>query len=256
MKNQIAEKLKDTKLDFAAYGQLPIREDVILFVLPSKEDQENRTLLNQWEKLKYLRNHLTTIDRYIRLNKGEKVNEWNKVNPGGLSHKVLDIIGSHDNKTGGISSYFFNLQNYYDESEALYDAMEAKANIRKEDITNVLAARKNRGEKRKNRGAMRKILIKGMKSDGKGYLEVVLDEEPQAKTNAKEEATIKNADGQEQKDEPNAEQKQTDTDAKSAEDQILEAGLKKTSNIGVWIAGVTITIATIATIGAVMSKKN
>ena len=167
MKNQIADKLKGAKLDFAAYGTLPIRGDVLLFVLPSKEDQEKRTLLNQWEKLKYLRNHLTSIDKYIRSNKGETVNEWNKVNPGGLSQKVLDKIGAHNNKTAGISSYFFNLQNYYDESEALYDAMESKANVLAEDIAIVEGMRKLRGDKRTNRRAMRKIIVKGMKADGK-----------------------------------------------------------------------------------------
>src|SRR3990167_3007178 len=129
MKPSLADQLKEAKFNFSDYARLPIKEDVLIFKKPSGSDADDDALMKQWEKLQYLQKHLKTINRYIQKNKGEKLNEWLKINNVGLSKIVLNKIGNHNNETGGISSYFFNLQNFYDIEEEKYDKVEENASI-------------------------------------------------------------------------------------------------------------------------------
>lgn len=217
MKPNLADQLKDLKLDFSSYARLPIREDVLIF-----ENGDTKTVLKQWEKLNYLRKHLQTIDRYIQNNKSEILNDWLKANNTNLSQHVLDKIGSHNNATGGISAYFYNLQNFYDQEEQVYDGMEAGYKMPVDLVKPVLDMRLSRKEKRENRRSVRKIKVKDMKADGKGYLTVVVEEPMKMAA----------ADG--------AGQPKADT---AAVENVLKSAK---SNMAIWIGGGLIAITVIA----------
>lgn len=220
MKPSIADQLKEVKLNFSDYFRLPMREDVLVF-------NSADGIVKQWEKLLYLQKHLKTINRYIEKNKGEKLNDWLKTNNAGLSKIVLDKIGNHNNETGGISSYFFNLQNFYDIEEEKYDKMEESASM-PDDLQNVISELRNkRTEKRTIRRKTRKLKMRDMKADGKGYLYVDVEEPPMQ---------------EEKKDET------TNTEIKKAEEKVVDAVNKGRKNIMVWIAGITISIAVISII--------
>lgn len=220
MKSSLAEQLAGIKLDFSTYSKLPIREDVLIFDDAKPGDKDKKPILAQWEKLHYLRNHLERLNRYLQKNNGETIRDWMVANNTGLSKNVLDKIGSHNNKTGGISAYFFNLQNFYDQEEQKYDDMEANAKMPNDLIGLIGELRKKRFEKRNERRAVRKIKLRDMKADGKGYLEIAV-EEP---------AVVQAA---------NAE-------AEKAVEATVAAVKKTTSKVAIWIAGAVIVVAGIA----------
>lgn len=222
MKPDLATQLKEAKLDYSGYGRLPIREDVLVF---RKGNEENKDIMEQWEKLSYLQKHLSTIDRYIQRNKGEKLGDWLKSNNIGLSKIVLDKIGNHNNATGGISAYFLNLQNFYDQEEEKYDRMEMDSNV-PADIKNIAEdLRKTRAEKRQMRRKTRKLKMRDLQADGKGYLQVDL-EEP---------AVVK-------------EEVVPTTEEKKSEEKVEEAVKTTKRNIGIWVAGTVISLTVIAMI--------
>ena len=239
MKKQIASQLENIQLDFNAYGMLPIREDVLLFEAKDEEQKKNQAILKQWEKLKYLKNHLRALDEYLKKNAGETVNEWRKKHNAGFSQKVLEAIGPYNNSTGGISAYFFNLQNFFDEQEEIYDRMEAAATMPADCATTIPKLREQRKHKRTNRRVIRKDKTNKLKADGKGYLEVHFDDE----VPVTEKAATMSADANE---------------AKAEESKVQEATaaiVKKTSKIGVWIAGTVILVAAVVAIATAASSE-
>lgn len=244
LKEQLAGK---TQLDYSAYGNLPIREDVYVIKENKKEDAQEQKLLKQWEKLNYIRKHLKIINKYILSGSEAILNDWLKENKQGISDLVRNKIGGYNNTTGGISAYFLNLQNFYDEQEKIYDAIESDSSPAEDIKRVVFNMRQTRGDKRKNRGVARKITIKNLKADGKGYLFVAMEEAPA--TSEKVESTIKKAadDAKEAvKDEKNATSENVVVSNKDKEE------IKKTgNNIGVWIAGTLIFVASVAAIAAI-----
>lgn len=169
------EQLKNIKLDFETYGNLPIREDVI--ILRNKAGEINKDIFHQWEKLTYLRKNLVVLDRYINDNSGLILKDWLAINNISISNEVIKTCGNHSDTTGGISAYFLNLEHFYNEQEAIYDSFEENSII-PEDIKKAFnKIREERIEKRKNRSAVRKIKLKDLKADNKGYLSVDFPEE-------------------------------------------------------------------------------
>jgi hypothetical protein len=169
------EQLKNIKLDFQTYGNLPIREDVV--ILKKKTGEANKEISDQWEKLGYLRKNLVVLDRYINDNSGLILKDWLAINNISISTEVIKTCGNHNDSTGGISAYFLNLENFYNEQEGIYDNMESNSLI-PEDIKKAFdKLREERLDKRKNRSAVRKIKLKDLKSDDKGYLTVGFPEE-------------------------------------------------------------------------------
>lgn len=221
MKASIADQLKEMKFDFLDYARLPIREDVIVF---KKGNEEYKEIMKQWEKLVYLQKHLRIIDKYIHKNKGETLSQWLQNNNTGLSKMVLDKIGNHNDETGGITMYFLNLQNFYDSEEEKYDKMEEDSNIPADIHRVVKELRDGRIEKRRNRKKARKIRMKDLKTDGKGYLYVESEEPPVQEEKTPKEQNEKN----------------------ESVDKIADTVVKTKKNIGIWIAGIVITITAIS----------
>lgn len=217
MKESLADQLKTIKFDFSDYSRLPIREDVMVF---KKDNHDDKEIMKQWEKLIYLQKHLKTIDRYINKNKGETLSQWLKDNNTGLSKMVVDKIGSNNDSTGGITMYFLNLQNYYDGEEEKYDSMEMSAKMPSDLERIVKELRDARIEKRQNRKKARKIKMKDLKTDGKGYL-YVESEEPTNEV-------------------PNEVKKEEKTDS------VVAAVKTSKKNIAIWIAGTTILVGVAA----------
>lgn len=223
MRPSLKDQLAGIKLDFSTYSKLPIREDVLVFDNSSPDDKEKKAILAQWEKLNYLRTHLDRLNQYIQKNHGESIGDWLARNNIGLSKVVLEKIGSHNNSTGGISAYFFNLQNFYDQEEQKYDEMEAKAKM-PSDISNLIGDLRNRRyEKRLERREMRKLKMKDMKADGLGYLQIVVDE---PEVVAADEAP--------------------QSEIKKSEVAVALAVKKVHGNISIWIAGAIIVVAAMA----------
>lgn len=232
------DKLKGEKLDFSTYGKLPLRDDVLAIEEPEFDDRKAKVLLKKWELLNYLRKNLKILDGYLGNNKDESLIDWLKKNGAGMSDVVIKKIGRFNNKTGGISAYFLNLQKMYDEKEADYDVWEMKSKVCDEDKDAVSKMRDERGEKRKNRQQIRKILFKDLKADNKGYLEIEIEEEP---------VLVMAADGKvEDKKEPEVEE------VKQEVKEEVEKVKKSTGKIIVVIAGISLVIATVA---AVTSSK-
>ena len=232
MKKDILDQLKDVKLDFSTYARLPVRDDILII-----NDPKEGALLKQWEKLNYLRKHLKILDEYISNNKGQTLAQWLSGWKRGLSKIVLDKIGSHNNDTGGISVYFLNLQTFYDEQEAVYDALEARAAVPADLKEPVGAMRDARAEKRKNRAVIRKAQQKDLKADNKGYLLFTVEEEPTPASEAAQE------------------EKKEDDKKPPAAMPAPEEKIKKAGKVGVWIAGVIITVTAITAIGCALTKK-
>ena len=234
MEMDVLSKLKEAKLDYSAYGKMPIPEEV----LSIEEDKDNRRTYKQWEKLNYLRKHLRILDQYIRTNMGESINDWLAANRCGLSDHVIKKIGAHNNATGGISAYFFNLQHYYDEQEHLYDNMEATAKMPPDVHRELAPMRDGRRDKRKNRREMRRIQMKGMKADGKGYLVIEVEEPVNVLHNA-------NGEGDGGTERTVEENKPLDSPVEH-KDKPAAAVRNMKSTIGIVIAGAIITITVLA----------
>ena len=230
--------LKNVKFDYSQYGKLPFRDDMLLIQVDGIE--------KQWNKLRYLRKHLNIVNKYIQNNKGEKLNDWLAKNNETLSDIVLREIGEHTNETGGIAGYFLNLQNYYDMEEEKYDSIEKNAFCLDDVKENIEALRKEREEKRKTRKEVRKLQLRDLKKDGKGYLLVTVDE-------PKEENNIvnKNMAGTDI-GKQNIELKSDTSKSEIPIDSTLQ---KANRNISIWIAGTLIIVTGIAIISSMNANK-
>lgn len=174
----IGDKLKDLKLDYSAYTNLPSYADIILVKQNNEEDNKKQLLIEKWRKVNYIRKHLKIVNDYIDNNKGETVNDWCAKNGHGLADHVKKEIGDFNNETGGISSYFYQLQNFHDLEETEYDKMETDSTAPPEIKKAIDGLRDERGKKRTTRSGLRKKLVKDLKKDGKGYLVMEIGEEP------------------------------------------------------------------------------
>lgn len=226
MKSSISEQLKNVKTepaDVSEYGQLPLREDVVVF---------EESTIKQWDKLRIIRKNLKVVEKYLSSNNGEKLNVWiAETKNDGASKVVLEKIGNHNDATGGISAYYLNLQNYYDQEEKKYDELEAKDIVPDDVKASTGEKREVRAEKRKTRGQVRKLKMRDLKRDEKGYLVVEI-----------EEPAVLNADGGQ-----NDEEKKEIETPKKVGDEVLK---KTKNNVGIWIAGTLITITAVTTIVA------
>ena len=246
MQSPILEQISTQRLDYSTYGRLPIAEDIYVIEEKDPELKKKKAVLDQFKKLKYIQKNLRILDMYIQQNKGEPLQDWLVSNKHGMSKNVLSKIGKYNNVTGGISLYFFNLQNFYDEEEAIYDRLEASSNLPVDLSKAVPSMRQDREKKRANRGKCRKIMLKDLKSDGKGYIEVDLGE-------AKKEdapSELLNADGLISESDP--ESQSTEKTNVTMEPEPTDANKEKlekaTSNIHIWIAG-TIVVVTAISVG-------
>lgn len=239
--NVLADKLAGLKLDFEDYGQLPMRFDVQALSAP--EGKKIEAVLAQFDKLLYIQKHLNKIDEYIKSKSKEPINEWDAKNKAGLSTQVLSKLKGFNNDDGGISMYFHDLQKIYDDEEAMYDKMESQCKIT--DGTNKMFEdlRSERVEKRKTRASERKILVKDLKKDGKGFLFVEVEDAPV--DNKKE--TVLSATGEKEgikKDKVSEEIKEE-----------AEKIKKTTKNVGVYIAGFIITLTVVIAVASASGEK-
>ena len=179
-------KLKSEKLDVSDYANLPLKEDVLAIEEPVEEDRKKKVLYAQWKKLNIIRKNLKILDGYIQNNKGESLVDWLNANNVHIHDIIFKKVGKFNNDTGGISVYFLNLQNLYNDQEALYDKYEAESKVPQEDKKKVDDLREARGEKRKIRREFRKVLLKDLKKDNKGFLQVEVEEEPVAEVKKEE----------------------------------------------------------------------
>ncbi|MEK6879110.1 MAG: hypothetical protein AABY22_05850 [Nanoarchaeota archaeon] len=179
-------KLKSEKLDVSDYANLPLKEDVLAIEEPVEEDRKKKVLYAQWKKLNIIRKNLKILDGYIQNNKGESLVDWLNANNVHIHDIIFKKVGKFNNDTGGISVYFLNLQNLYNDQEALYDKYEAESKVPQEDKKKVDDLREARGEKRKIRREFRKVLLKDLKKDNKGFLQVEVEEETVAEVKTEE----------------------------------------------------------------------
>lgn len=221
MNASLADQLKVTSLNFNDYGRLPMREDVLLF----KQKEGEAPILKQWDKLRLIRKNLFVLNKYLQKNKGETVSEWLYDNKEHLSDNTIHKIGNHNNETGGISAYFFDLQNFYDHQEQEYDFAESKNTAPADAQKAINEMRLTRSTKRKARGIIRKEKLKNLKTDGKGFLLVAIEEPPIAEP-------VKNADGKTEakpSEKPVTEKKETD--------KAVEEIRKTRKKIAIYFAG-------------------
>lgn len=229
MNASLADQLKATSLNFNDYGRLPMREDVLLF----KHKEGEIPLLKQWDKLRLIRKNLFVLNKYLQKNKGETVSEWLYDNKEHLSDNALNKIGNYNDETGGISAYFFDLQNFYDQQEQEYDFAESKNTAPADAQKAINEMRLTRSTKRKARGIIRKEKLKNLKTDGKGFLLVTIEEPPVPEP-------VKNADG---KTEAKSEKLVTE---KKETDKAVEEIRKTRKKIAIYFAGAVFLITTIA----------
>lgn len=237
-KSILAEKLSGLKLDYSAYGQMPIRLDVLAIVPPKDKPAEG--LINQYDKINYIKRHLQKVDDYLKSGSKLPINLWDAETKAGISTKVLSELKGHNNETGGISMYFYNLQNALDIEEALYDKMESECELPGDTKKQIIALREERGEKRKTRTALRKILVKDLKKDGKGYLYIEVEKEP----------------------DPEEKKKKEDEEKLAAEGKVQEEVKKETekikkttSKVGVYVAGTVIFVTIVAAVWAATKEE-
>lgn len=240
-KSVLADKLAGLKLDFEDYGEFPNRMDVQALVAPNGKSTND--VLQQYDKLAYIQKHLNKIDEYIKSKTQEPINDWDARTKAGLSTKVLSKLKGFNNKDGGISMYFHDLQTIYDGEEAMYDSMEAQCESDVDSKNMFESLRNDRLVKRKTRSDERKLLVKDLKKDGKGFLFVEVENAP-VKDEAKEESAKENkpADG---------EKEVIDEKVKEETDKIQ----KNSKRIGVYIAGFTIAVTVVIAIASAVSEK-
>lgn len=229
MNASLAEQLKGASLNFNDYGRLPMREDMLLF----GKTEGQPPVIKQWDKLRLIRKNLFVLSKYLQKNNGETVSDWIHNNRESLSDNAIAKIGNYNDETGGISAYFFNLQNFYDQQEQDYDATESKSIAPPDAKEAINKMRLTRTEKRKVRGVLRKEKLKNLKSDGKGFLVVEMDEPPTP-------APVKNADGEKpiaENPKPVIEKKPTDA--------AVEEIYKTRRKIGIALAGTVIFITAV-----------
>lgn len=228
MQNSIQNTLLNAKLDFSTYANLPIHEDIVLI----KEINNNDEVLKLWDKLNYLRKNLKILDRYIETNKGEKLKDWLVTDKSGMAPAVMDKVGNHNNLTGGITSYFYNLQNFYDEQEELYDALELTLKIPHDIKPGLKRMADEREQKRKNRRVTRKLHLKDLKTDDLGYLLVEIEPEPELQLNADGDGTQPGVNPNKNPNNP-------------TDDKVVEVVKNRSGKIIVWVAGIGIAVAAV-----------
>lgn len=230
MNDTLAGQIGEIKFDFSDYGQLPVKNDIIV-LSKAQPPEQCEIIYKQWETLNYLLKNLQTLNEYLQTNKGETLNAWLAQTKSGISKSVVAKLGNHTNKTGGITAYFLNLQKIYNEEEAKYDNYEKKASVPDYFQGDAMNMQLRRLEKRKNRTASIKIQFRDLKKDDKGYLYVNLDEPEIIKT---EEAA--------------PEQKKTyadDSDTEIPAKPAVNIVKKEKSNVGIWVAVSVIAIVLI-----------
>ena len=232
MNASLAEQLKGASLNFNDYGRLPMREDMLLF----GKTEGHLPVIKQWDKLRLIRKNLYVLSKYLQKNNGETVSEWLHNNRESLSDNAIAKIGNYNDETGGISAYFYNLQNFYDQQEQDYDAAESKSPAPDDAKEAIAKMRLIRTEKRKVRGVLRKEKLKNLKSDGKGFLVVEMEEPPKPKP-----APDKNADGEK----PVSSEKPNLVTEKKTTDEAVEAIYKTRRKIGIALAGTVIFITAV-----------
>ena len=228
MKPNLSDQLREIKLDNQEYGHLPRRE-----IVYHSGVEEAKEWQKQWAKLLLIRRNLKIVNRYIETNRGETINQWaHNNNDRGISHIVLKAIGDHNNETGGISAYFLNLQEFYDCQEKKYDEIEVKVEFgMPENIKRILKKfRQERIKYQKERAKLRKLKLKDLKKEGKGFL-MVEAEEPEAKKEPPVEVTVE-----------------------GAREETGKAVTKTNKKIGIWIAGTLITITLVSVVAALNKK--
>lgn len=260
MNASLKDQLSVIKLDFSVYGNLPSRDQVLIlrsYQLPKDEI----ILQKQWEKLYYLRKHLITINKYLLSQTDEILKNWLQKNRLGISHSVLKKIGNSNNETGGISIYYINLQNFYDEEEVKYDELEKAVkpdSILKEQIE---LLQKNREEKRKTRKKIRSLQLKDLKKNNKGYLLIAIEEPPlnekkpnEVKPNElKDEKELK-TDGIEEQEQKTETTEDLTQQKEQTKEQITEIIKKQTDMRGVWFAGSLIAVSVVSIIYGLNKK--
>ena len=239
--NVLADKLAGLKLDFNDYGQLPMRFDVQALNAP--EGKKIEAVIAQFDKLLYIQKHLNKIDEYIKSKSKEPINEWNANSGKILSTNVLSKLKGHNNETGGISAYFHDLQAIYDQEEAIYDKMEAQCEIKDGTKKMFDDLRVIRDEKRRTRGSERKILVKDLKKDGKGFLFVEVENAP---VNDEKESVL-SATGEK-------EEVKQDKVAEKIKEEANKIQ-KTTKNVGVYIAGFIITLTLVIAVASATGEK-
>ena len=240
-KSILAEKLSGLKLDYEAYGHMPMRLEVLAIVPP--KDKAPDGLVKQYDKITYIKQHLQKVNDYIKSGTKKPINIWDAETKAGLSTRVLSELKGHNNETGGISMYFYNLQNLYDIEEALYDKMESECELPADSKKQILALRAERLEKRKTRSAERKILVKDLKKDGKGYLYVEVEKEPEAVE-------------KEKKKKEEEERLAADGAIKEEVKKETEKIKKTTSKVGVYVAGTVIFVTLVAAVWAASKEES
>lgn len=235
--NILSDKLKELKLDYSTYGSLPQRLDVLAIIVPDGKPQSG--LVNQLDKLFYIRKHLQKVDDYIKSGTKDPINIWDANTKAGLSTKVLSELKGHNNETGGISKYFYNLQKLYDDQEAIYDKMESECRVPEDTKSVIEKLRSERGEKRKTRSDLRKILVKDLKKDGKGFLYIEVEKEPGVEDLKKQ-------------DQNNASGKEDDAVEIKNETEKIK---KSTKKIGIYFAGFTVVLTLVAVAIAATNKE-
>ena len=167
MKSNLADQLKNVTIDWSTkdYGKIPQPEQ--LFSLQQKLPKEEAdALAAQWETLKLLRKNLLSLDKYIKENRGETLAQWVRASGNGIADRVYKEMGNANDSTKGITGYFLNLQNVYDNEEEKYDKMEsskstvegAPASLTPEfDNAHFEVMRIERGSMRKNRTKSRNL---------------------------------------------------------------------------------------------------
>ena len=186
MNASLAEQLKNISIDWSTkdYGKIPLPEQ--LFALQQKLPKEEAdALAAQWETLKLLRKNLLSLDKYIKENRGETLAQWVRATGNGIADRVYKEMGNANDSTKGITGYFLNLQNVYDNEEEKYDKMESSKSTVKGapvsltpefDNAHFEVMRIERGSMRKNRTKSRNLRLKDLRKDKLGY--IILDEEP------------------------------------------------------------------------------
>ena len=243
---RIAIQLKNIKLDFDKYGKLP-KMEVLVSIIKGNDIQNIINAKNQLRKIKILRKNLFALDRYIQAQTDKRFSEWLKDNGVNISDIVYRKLGDYNNKTGGISDYFLNLQIFYDKGEEKYDELEAKIILPENLKEEFEANRKIREEKRKIRKICQKGLFRDLKKDEKGYIIVNLGE-PETYSAASPEGKPAA---------PKTDTSQSDIEAKEVTPEVateVKTDIKKSSKkIAIWLVGSLIAVTVIGL--AVSSNK-
>lgn len=176
MEKTLGEQLSEIKLDKRVFGKLPLREGMVEIDRVAPDFK----LYDHWKNLNYLRKHLYIIDKYLQGNKGETLNGWLMNTGQFLSTKVVEAIGGFNNNKKGITLYFLNLQQIYDEKEKQYDTAEAaclnSVQMPHEIRDEFRMYNDERTQKRDERKSFRNFHFKHLRKNKEGFFELSVPE--------------------------------------------------------------------------------